>query len=333
MLVSIVISAFNEEKYLPALFQRIEEQTYPHDQMELMLINAMSTDTTKKIMQQYQQVSTLKRVEVIDNPKKNQPSGFNLGVRHAKGDVILKIDAHSTVPSDFVENNVQVIASGETICGGKRPTLIESTDALSTTLHLVEESMFGSSIAAYRKADHSRYVSSIFHGMYKREVFDKCGLMNEQLARTEDNEFHYRLRQHGYRIFYDPKIVSYQYMRPTFSKMMKQKYSNGYWIGLTTHVIPGCLSSYHFVPALFVLALLGTGILYPFVPLLWAILVTAYALVNGLVSIYTWLTHPFRITHLLLPFFIFLVHIAYGVGTWVGLLKGFTWKKTYFAKQ
>ncbi len=58
---------------------------------------------------------------------------------------------------------------------------------------LAEKSIFGSSIAPYRRNIGKRYVSSIFHGAYSREVFENTGLFNENLARTEDNEMNYRI--------------------------------------------------------------------------------------------------------------------------------------------
>jgi len=186
MLVSIVISAYNEEKYLPGLIEDLKNQSYPHNLIEIILINAMSTDKTKDIMENFQKNnSDFHKIKVIDNPKKVQPSGFNLGVKNSEGDVVLKIDAHSKVTSDFVEKNVNVINTGEYVCGGKRPTIVETSDNFSKTLHLVEENMFGSSIASYRKSDEDRYVDSIFHGMYRKEVFEKAGLLNEKLGDGE----------------------------------------------------------------------------------------------------------------------------------------------------
>ena len=232
LLVSIVISAYNEEKYLPGLIEDLKNQTYPKENIEILFINAMSTDGTTAIIQQFIKDDTeFNSIRLYNNPKKNQASGFNLGVKHSVGDLILKIDAHSKVTESFVMNNVAVIQQGESVCGGPRPTIVEGKGKWAETLHLVEENMFGSSIANYRNSSEDRYVSSIFHGMYKREVFQKVGLVNEQLGRTEDNDIHYRIREQGYKIRYSPSILSYQYIRPTFKKMLHQKYSNGLWIG------------------------------------------------------------------------------------------------------
>ncbi len=83
----------------------------------------------------------------------------------------------------------------------------------------------------------------------RRSVF-----FSENLLRTEDNEMHYRIREVGFKLCYDPRIVSYQYARSSFSKMLKQKYANGYWIGLTLKICPKCISLYHLIPFLFVSA-------------------------------------------------------------------------------
>ena len=225
---------------------------------------------------------------------------------------------------------MEVIQSGEDISGGRRPTIVETTDNFSRTLHLVEENMFGSSIADYRKSEGAKYVNSIFHGMYKREVFEKVGLLNEKLIRTEDNEIHYRIRKHGYKIRYTPEIVSYQYIRPTLKKMLKQKYSNGYWIGLTFHVERKCLSIFHFVPLVFVLAIIFSLLTIPITKVFILLLSGVYLLFTLMIMLITIINNKFNITLLLIPILLFLIHVYYGLGTLVGLVKGFSWKKIYY---
>ena len=335
MLVSISISAYNEEKYLPALFESLVHQTYPHKQIEIILMNAMSTDHTRSLMNEFQETyqQEFYAIKIFDNPKKTSNIGLNIGFRHSDGECYLKIDAHSLIPENFVERNVAVIKSGQMVCGGRRPTLVESDDEFSKTLHIVEESSLGSSIANYRKGDQSRYVDSIFHGMYHKDVIAKAGYVDEQLVRTEDNEFHYRIRKNGFKIWYDTSIESFQYIRPTFNKMLKQKFGNGYWIGLTSHVCRECLSLFHFVPGIFVSTLLTTILITGISALPFFFLVSVYLLAIISLSIFEILTHPFHITRLLIPFMIISIHISYGVGTIRGWIEGFWWKKTYFSNN
>lgn len=329
LIVSIVISAYNEEKYLPGLIEDLKRQTYNKENIEIVFINAMSTDKTTDIIQRFITENTeFRSIRLYDNLKKNQASGFNLGITNSNGDVVLKIDAHSKVTEDFVKNNVELINQGEYVCGGPRPTIVEGEGKWSEALHIVEENMFGSSIADYRNSSQDRYVSSIFHGMYRREVFEQVGLVDEQLGRTEDNELHYRIRNHGYKIRFSPNVLSYQYIRPTLKKMLHQKYSNGLWIGLTTHVKPRCLSIFHYVPFAFVLSVLISTILLPFSPLFLTFLLVVYSLFVISLSILALLQHK-NVVLVLMPFMLFSIHFAYGIGTIVGLIKGFNWRKSY----
>lgn len=333
MKVSIIITARNEEKYLPMLFEDILNQTYPLQNIEVVLMDSNSTDNTRKLMEEFKNNNESLSVQIVTNERQIQAAGFNEGVKHATGDVVLKIDAHSRIPQDFVQKNVNEIIAGAFVCGGNRPTVVDSDDDFSKTLHIVEESALGSSIANYRKSNVKRKVNSIFHGMYRKEVFEKVGLADERLLRTEDNEFHYRVRKAGYDIIFNPEIKSYQYIRPTFTKMIQQKFANGYWIGLTSHICRDCLSLFHFGPGVFVATLL---ILMMFTPISFIPLLTVFGLyilaVLGL-SIFEISKQKYNHTLLLIPFIMIAVHFAYGIGTIKGWIFGFEFKKEYFGEE
>ena len=333
MKVSIIITARNEEKYLPMLFEDILNQTYPLQNIEVVLMDSNSTDNTRKLMEEFKNNNESLSVQIVTNERQIQAAGFNEGVKHATGDVVLKIDAHSRIPQDFVQKNVNEIIAGAFVCGGNRPTVVDSDDDFSKTLHIVEESALGSSIANYRKSNVKRKVNSIFHGMYRKEVFEKVGLADERLLRTEDNEFHYRVRKAGYDIIFNPEIESYQYIRPTFTKMIQQKFANGYWIGLSSHICRDCLSLFHFGPGVFVATLL---ILMMFTPISFIPLLTVFGLyilaVLGL-SIFEISKQKYNHTLLLIPFIMIAVHFAYGIGTIKGWIFGFEFKKEYFGKE
>jgi len=333
MKVSIIITARNEEKYLPMLFEDIQNQTYPLQNIEVVLMDSNSTDNTRKLMEEFKKNNENLSVQIVTNERQIQAAGFNEGVKHATGDVILKIDAHSRIPEDFVQKNVDEILAGAYVCGGNRPTVVDSDSDFSKTLHIVEESALGSSIANYRKSNVKRKVNSIFHGMYRKEVFEKVGLADERLLRTEDNEFHYRVRKAGFDIIFNPEIESYQYIRPTFTKMIQQKFANGYWIGLTSHVCRDCLSLFHFGPGVFVATLLILMMLTPisFTPLLTVVVLYLLAVLG--LSIFEISKQKFNPTLLLIPFVMIAVHFAYGIGTIKGWIFGFEFKKEYFGEE
>lgn len=323
--VSLCVIARNEESVIENLLKDIEKQDYPHENMEIVLVNSMSTDNTRAQMEEFakrERENPFEEIIVKDNLKENQASGWNVAIAAATGEVIIRVDAHAMLPSDFVKKNMSCINSGEYVCGGARPNIAVKKGKWTDMLLAVESSLFGSSIASYRRKDtEKKYVKSIFHGAYRKEVFQKAGLFNENLGRTEDNELHYRIRQAGYKICYDPEIISYQHVRSTWRGMLKQKYGNGFWIGLTSKVCPKCLSIYHFVPFVFVMALLVgiiLGATVSWMPFLLLLILYGNFCLLGMISAF--IDKGWNIAFLLMPIVFLTLHIAYGVGTIVGFI-------------
>ncbi len=339
MTVSLCIIAYNEESSLDALLKQVKAQTYPCDKLELVFVDSCSEDNTKQIFTDFRDNNKDNYIDikVLDNPKKSQAAGWNTAIKSAMGDVIIRLDAHAEIPENFVENNVKLIQSGEDVCGGARPNKIDSPTPVKEMLFLAESSMFGSSVAGYRrKNSEKKYVDSVFHGAYKREVFEKTGGFNENLGRTEDNELHYRIRKAGYKICQGSNIISYQHIRGDMSSMLKQKYGNGKWIGLTLGVCYECLSAFHFVPFFFVLILICslllfvsgfiTGNLWMITPFL--MLMSVYLAADIIMTLAAIIgSEKKHMVQFLLPFVFFLLHLSYGWGTIVGIVKMPFWKR------
>ena len=335
MFVSFAIVAYNEEASLPALLQDLCRQDYPHEKVEVLLIDSMSTDATWQIMEDFAaRDNGFARVVTLKNPRKSIPCGHNVAIRHYTGEALVRVDAHASIPEDFIRKNVSVLEGGEMASGGRRPNIITDPTPWKETLLIAEQSMFGSSIASYRRSTKKMYAKSLFCGMYRREVYDKVGLYNELLPRAEDNDMTYRVRQAGYRLCYDPDIVFYQHTRNTLRGMLRQKYLNGYWIGKAMGVNPHCFSLFHFVPFAFVLGIILTTVLALLGhPLLSWLMWGAYLLLILGVSVIEIFRRPFSLTNLLLPVLFFLLHVSYGVGTIVGLIEMPFWVRRVRANQ
>ena len=321
---SFVVIALNAESTLDALFECLKKQTYPHGLIEVILVDGNSQDATKEKMLSFQKsTNDFNRIVVLDNPKRTLPCGWNVALDAVEGDAVLRVDAHTTFPSEFIELNVRDLDRGENICGGKVISVPANMDKWSITLNEAENSMFGGSFAAFRHAESAQYVSTAAFAMYRKEVFDNVGRYNEVLTRTEDNEMHYRMKRAGYKFYYDPEIVSYRETRATLGKLLKQKYLNGYWIGRTLGVEPRCFSLYHFVPFAFVMAIILTAIM-ALCGVTWpsAILWSAYGLANIAMTVMAIIGCKERnILFICLPVLFLMLHLWYGVGTIVGIGK------------
>ncbi len=322
--ISVGIIALNEEEYLPDLLSDILKQDYPKNKIELIFVDSESKDSTLDIFKSFNDKysNLFSSIQILKNIGTNQASGWNTVIKNYTGDALIRIDAHARIPNNFVYENVEALNRGENVVGGLRSVKNKSESLWNNTLWLAEMSLFGSSIAGYRRSEKECYVNSMFHACYRRKVLNEVGLFNEELGRTEDNEFHYRIRNRGFRLFYTPKIMSYQLIRPNLRKMMKQKYSNGYWIGITLFKSPHCLEIYHFIPFLFVVALILSSIFALFInyiPL--SILLIAYFTFDFINTLFCIKYKEFNITSVLLICIFPLLHVSYGIGTLFGIFK------------
>lgn len=335
MLVTVGIIALNEEENISELFDNLNAQTYPKSKIEVVLVDSGSVDNTKKIMLEFQEEysSVFNSIKVLDNEGRIQASGWNTVIKNAEGDVIIRVDAHAILTSNFIENNVKCIGSGEFVCGGTKINVVKGSSFESQIILEAENSMFGASVAPYRNETEKKYVSTVPHACYRKEVFEKVGLFDERLLRTEDNDMHYRIRKAGYNICFSNDIISYYQSRPTTEKAIKQKFANGEWIGITSIAKNAKMFSlYHFIPALFVLAILISGIMsvaasfidifaiqilleLPII-ILWA----SYFVLLLIILLTTWKKKKDGWLAFCSTVLILLFHLAYGAGTIYGIL-------------
>ena len=322
--VSFIVVALNAASTIQKLFECLKHQTYPHEWIEVILVDGLSSDATKTEMLHFQaEENDFWQIKVLDNPKKTLPCGWNVALSAAQGDALLRVDAHVSIPDNFIELNVRDLLRGEDICGGKVTSVPGNETEWAFVLNEAENSMFGGGIAAFRRADSTGYVNTAAFAIYRKIVFDTVGTYNELLTRTEDNEMHYRMRKAGYRFYYDPEIVSYRKTRADLKSLAKQKYLNGYWIGRTLWIEPRCFSIYHFIPLAFVLfivfslILLSFGTAFP-AAALWG----AYAVVNLSMAIVSVISCKEKNGFfVLLPAIFLILHIWYGVGTVIGIIS------------
>lgn len=327
--VSFIIIARNAAHCLGDLLGDLTAQDYPHDLIQVVLADSMSEDGTYDIMNNFD--GDFSEILSLKNKGVTLPCGWNVAIPQCTGDILVRLDAHSRIDSDFISNVVHCMDSGENIVGGQRVSIFECGSVWRAVLSHAECSPFGSGIAAYRREHRREYVKTLAHAAYRREVFEQVGPYDERLSRTEDNEMHYRMRQAGYKFCLCPEIVSYHHVRSSLRTMLKQKYGNGYWIGLTVGVSPFCFSLYNFVPLLFVLSLiLGTvAALILHLPIIACIVPAAYLLASAAATAAEMAKEKdvkVKFGCLILPVLFFMMHLVYGAGTLIALVYMPIWK-------
>lgn len=323
MKVSFIIIAYNAEETLGTLLENLKEQDYNHELIEVILIDSNSTDRTMEIMNNFKKnYNTFNNVYILENPKKILASGWNIALKNSTGDIILRVDAHTKIPNDFITNNVKCIESGENICGGKVTSILDNKNKWTSMLIEAENSAFGGGIAKFRRGKKCQYVDTLAFASYRKNVFKDIGGYDERLVRTEDNEIHYRMKKKGYKFYFSPNIKSERFSRSSLKKLLKQKYLNGYWIGLTLGVSPKCFSKYHLTPLLFIISIIiATIINIRGYSLFLKIILASYIIALLAISLSSNLNKKLSIYNIFLPLILILIHFSYGIGTFIGLLK------------
>jgi glycosyltransferase involved in cell wall biosynthesis len=225
--VAIVIPCRNEEKYIGKCIDSILDQDYPAEKLSVYVCDGKSTDETASIVQNYALEHT--RVHYLVNEKQSTPFALNLGIKASESEIVIILGAHSELYADYVSNCVLAFSLGENIgCTGG---IIENVYE-NETAELIGKAMssgFGVGNAHFRTGAKDGFVDTVAFGAYKREVFDKIGLFDEELIRNQDDEFNYRVTQAGFKIYLFQQIRCRYFVRASFEKLFEQYRQYGYW--------------------------------------------------------------------------------------------------------
>lgn len=321
--VAIIIPTLNEERFISRCLNSIIKQTYEFEKMDVMIIDGGSNDKTKDIVAEYQK--SHQNIRFIENKKKIQSVAFNIGLKKSTAPYIIRLDAHAEYDSKYISLCIENLKQDEKRgnVGGRCNILPFNQSLWAQTNAILNHSRFGIGGAAFRVSNEAHDTDSVPFGAFPRKIIEKIGGMREDLPRGEDNEYNSRIRKAGYKIFFDPNIISSYFARPTLGASCKQMYANGNSIGYLYYIDREAIGIRHLVPLLFVVS----GLFCIIISVLWSPFcyvfcggLALYLIADAMASIMG-AKENVKCT---LPLFIlfFCVHVSYGIGTIAGLIKG-----------
>ncbi len=323
--VSLIIPMRNEEEYIGACLDSILANDYPQDRLEIILVDDRSTDRSREIVMGYRDRAPF--IRLMESVKRLIPAALNIGLKEAKGEIVVRMDAHSTYAPDYVRLCVGYLEGKRADCvGGLQRG--EGTTPLTRAIAAAMASRIGAGGAAYRKSSVQKYVDTVFLGAWRRETLDRLRrpdgtIFNELLAANEDYELNFRLRAMGGRILLAPDIVSTYFVRSSLSKLASQyfRYGKNKIIMLSLHprsVRPRQIAA----PAL----VLGMALSLPLAAAGWAagwILPGTYALALLIASALSVFDRGFKIAFLM-PAAFAIMHLGWGTGFIAGIPRALT---------
>ncbi|KPJ73543.1 hypothetical protein AMJ48_01165 [Parcubacteria bacterium DG_74_1] len=322
-LVSIIIPCRNEEKFIGKCLDSIISQDYPKERIEVFVVDGMSGDRTRKIVQNYGQKYPF--IKILENQKKFTNFAFNIGIKEAKGEAIVLMGAHASYEKDYVSKCVKYLNkyNVDNIGGVVRAIPVKDT-LIAKSIAVSLSSFFGVGGSYFRLGSKvAREVDTVFGGCYKREVFDKVGLFNENLRRSQDMEFNLRLKKSGGKILLAPDIISYYYPQASLKDFLQHNFNDGVWVTYPLKFKIKIFSWRHLIPLFLVSGVLGLFVLSFFflaAKILFDLLLGSYLLLNLFFSLRISIKKGIEYL-LVLPIAFVIRHFSYGLGSIFGLIK------------
>ena len=333
--VSVIVPVRNEERYIAKCMDSILSQSYPKDDLEVLLVDGRSSDNTRDIISSY--CGRYPFIRLLDNPLKTAPNALNAGIRASRGRIIIRLDAHTYYDRDYILRCVETLNDekiGACNVGGPIVTLPGGETPVAKAIAIATSHPFGVGNSKFRTSCEPQYVDTVPFGAFKREIFDEVGLFNEHLVRNQDVELNSRIRKAGKRIYLSPEIKSFYYNRPNLKALWRQNFNNGMWNIFTSALSKRSLSIRHFIPLIFVLSLAASALLMLITPM--GYFLTALVLTSYLAASFFFSLRICRGAGRLIPFLVLsfaTLHFSYGLGSVWGILRVRGWTRTLDAGQ
>jgi succinoglycan biosynthesis protein ExoA len=225
--VSVVVPVRNEAGFIAALVDAVMAQDYPADRFEVIVADGLSIDGTKEILDGLQ--ARYPRLVVVENPGRIVPTGLNLAVARARGEVIVRIDGHAVIAPDFLRQNVALLAEHPEAWSVGGPIRHAARTTFGHAVAVAMSHPLGVGNALHRYPGYEGYTEGAQFPAIRRWVFDRIGAFDERLVRNQDDEFNYRIRSAGGKVYVSPRVRYSYFVRARVGQLLKQYFQYGFW--------------------------------------------------------------------------------------------------------
>ncbi|MDT5293291.1 MAG: hypothetical protein QOJ76_171 [Acidobacteriota bacterium] len=327
----MVVPCFNEERFIGEVLENLARQRSGGEQFEIIVVDGMSTDGTRRVVERFIETHPKADVRLVDNPSRHIPAALNRGIAAARGHFIARMDAHAVPSANYLRDCLAQLRRADVSVVGMPCRIRPGADtSVARANSLAVSHPFGIGDAKYRTAaggdggSSSRFVDTVPFGVFTKELWRRLGGYNEDLLTNEDYDFNYRVRRGGGGVLLDTSGYCTYFARPTFGALARQYFRYGRWKARMVRLHPRSIKPRQLVAPAFVCALVVFGALgWWLAParLLLALVLAAYAALAFTSALQLarregeWKLLP------LLPVSFLLIHLAWGGGFLLGLLR------------
>ncbi len=317
--VSVVIPCYNEERFILKALQQLAGQ-YDPNRYEIIVVDGLSADGTRSLIEQFKHDNSSLAVRLIDNPARNIPTALNLGVAAARGDIIARMDAHAVPSVGYIRRCVEVLRETDAAVVGM-PCRVQpgANTPMARAIAGAVSHPFGIGDAKYRVGaggPHQEPVDTVAFACFRKSLWTDLGGFDEALLTNEDYDFNYRARRSGKQVLLDKSGHCDYFARTTLKALAEQYLRYGGWKAKMIRRQPGSIRLRHLVAPVFVMSLLVLALAGLFWPLVWWLLLAEVGLYLALALAASWHTRKKAgggpELMLLLPLAFAIIHLTWG---------------------
>jgi succinoglycan biosynthesis protein ExoA len=262
--VSVIVPVRNEAANIGKTLRQLLDQDYDPDRFEILVSDGQSTDGTREIVREFQ--SSHPHLHLLDNSKCWSSAGRNVAIRTARGDIVVLVDGHCEFDdTNYLAHLASAFErSGADCVGRPQPLKVAGANLWQRAIATARASRLGHHPDSFIYSEVEQFVPP--HSVavaYRRSVFARVGLFDENFDACEDVEFNHRVFEAGLRCFLTPKIRLSYVPRSGLGGLFRQmvRYGRGRVRLLRKH--PGTFTLSGFLPAAFLLgAIVGPPIVW-----------------------------------------------------------------------
>lgn len=319
--VSVILPVRNEARYIARSLAAVVSQDYPTGLMEIIVADGMSTDNTREVVKSF--AAKYPNLRLVDNPGQIVSTGLNIGIAWASGEVLIRVDGHCQIESDYLSRCIEHLKNDGVDCVGGSIETVGETNA-ARVIAAAMSSSFGVGDSVFRTVrNETMPADTVPFPAYTRSIIERVGVYDEELVRNQDDDYNYRLRRAGGKILLAADVRSRYFSRGSLVSLCRQYYQYGYWKVRVLQKNPRQMRPRQFIPPFFVASLLVSLLSSPFFDIgrmVFRLVACSYLVANISASLLTAHRSDWRLFRQL-PIAFAIIHIAYGIGFLVGLIR------------